>query len=139
MKYQPTQEQRQAAETKRNAAKDLARKFSAMSTEERQEALRDVCIMTIGGRALSGHNTYMVLMGMRTATVVGGFKQWLDAGRAVRKGVHGLAIWVPTGRTYRDDAGNVYNEDGSFVIGTVFDISQTDAIAATGEVQEAAA
>lgn len=139
MRKAPTQEQRQAAEAKRQAAKDLARKFSAMSTEERQEALRDVCILTVGGRRLSDHNTYMVLSAMRAATVVGGFKQWLEAGRAVRKGQHGLAIWVPTARTYTDEAGNEYREDGNFVVGTVFDISQTDAISATGEVQEVAA
>jgi len=63
--------------------------------------------------------------------MVGGFGQWLRAGRSVRKGESGLGIWVPIakGKAGEEEAGE--GADGGrprFLMGTVFDISQTDAL-----------
>jgi hypothetical protein len=65
--------------------------------------------------------------------MVGGFNQWITAGRAVRKGEHGLSLWIPCqGKSESDDEpGETY-----FRMGTVFDIEQTAEI--QNEKQEAA-
>src|SRR5262249_5129698 len=52
--------------------------------------------------ALSAFNSCLVLRQLPNASMVGGFRQWLDKGRAVRKGEHGLMIWLPT--KGKDDA-----------------------------------
>ncbi|MGV1047645.1 MAG: hypothetical protein ACOYD4_03850, partial [Solirubrobacterales bacterium] len=74
---------------------------------------------------------------------VGGFRQWLKHGRAVRKGERGAMIWTPTGGRRPADptaaapAADAPAADGSaepresgFIISTVFDISQTDELGA---------
>lgn len=74
-------------------------------------------------------------------TVVAGFRQWIKAGRCVCKGEHGLTIWVPVGgkKAVRiEEQGSNESEtqeDGvSFVLGTVFDISQTRELTEADEV-----
>ena len=61
--------------------------------------------------------------------MVGGFRQWIKAGRAVRKGEHGMSILVPCmpGKDRADDDA-AQNDSVRFIGGTVFDVSQTDAI-----------
>ena len=95
------------------------------------------------GRALSMGNMLLVALQLPNASVVGGFKQWLRHGRAVRKGEHGAMIWVPVGTRSTEKAeptedgeepANTSESDTRFVTGTVFDISQTNEI----EVQAAA-
>src|SRR5208282_4903090 len=86
----------------------------------------------------------LCLMQIPGASMVGGFRQWLKLGRCVRKGQHGASIWVPAGARKADsppagagedahDAGVAGEGSGGsdrtrFVIGTVFDVSQTDEI-----------
>jgi antirestriction protein ArdC len=60
-----------------------------------------------------------------TPTVVGGFKQWLKAGRSVRQGEHGAIILYPVGP--KDQEGNLEDPE-RFFSATVFDISQTESI-----------
>jgi hypothetical protein len=95
-------------------------------------------IVTCEGHALSVHNSCLVLAQLPTASVVGGFRQWKEHGRSVRKGERGLMIWVPT--SCKADAeqpapeaqppAEGQTEGGArrsgFVMGTVFDISQTE-------------
>lgn len=68
------------------------------------------------------------------ATRVAGFRAWLELGRHVRKGAHGIQILVPFARKgAADDAGDD-DEPGeraarrpmSFGVGYVFDVSDTD-------------
>jgi hypothetical protein len=70
-----------------------------------------------------------VLNQLPTASMVGGFRQWLDKGRAVKKGEHGLMIWIPTKGKEKPTAEEVEQETNrpNFVMGTVFDVSQTEA------------
>src|SRR5262245_53593411 len=106
-------------------------------------------IRTIEGRELSIFNQCLLVNQLGTASIVGGFQQWKRAGRSVVKGERGLAIWIPTGRraagadesAAEPASGDVFSlvdgepADGpgegqrgavrGFVIGTVFDISQT--------------
>jgi hypothetical protein len=123
-KLTPEQEAERAERKARQ--KELAREISAMSFSDRVR-LCPGGIKTIEGRTLSPFNSAFVLKQNSEATVVGGFHQWRAVGRMVRKGQHGLAIWVPIGN--RNDDGEVTERTG-FVGGTVFDISQTDEIPA---------
>ena len=144
MRKRPTAEQKARAAERREKFRALAKLLTEMSDGERA-ALVDRCgVVTIEGRPLSFHNTCMLAMQNPGVTVVGGFAQWKRAGRSVRKGERGLGIWVPVGDRSGDvssfptgcvDAdGNGKDSAGRvrFVMGTVFDIAQT-------EVSEAAA
>ncbi|NMB83274.1 MAG: hypothetical protein GYA14_15805 [Ignavibacteria bacterium] len=105
--------------------KALREKILSLSQEER-EALATISIPTIEGRFLSKHNAIMILFQFPfNPTVVGGFKQWLKAGRSVRKGEHGAVILYPVGT--KDDQGNIEDAE-RFFSATVFDISQTEPI-----------
>jgi len=89
--------------------------------------------ITCEGRQLSIHNLCLIAYQMPTATIVGGFRQWIKVGRAVKKGEHGLMIWVPKmiGKTTTVENDGSETKDGEkcgFLIGTVFDISQTQEI-----------
>lgn len=111
------------------AARKLARQVSQMSAEQRAEfSRRFPAIITIEGRALSPFNTCLVAMQNPGATVVGGFRQWIKSGRAVRKGEHGMAIWVPLKRGAKDDGEQDSGDECRFILGTVFDVSQTSEI-----------
>ncbi len=105
--------------------KSIREKILSLSDQER-EALSSISIPTIEGRFLSKHNVMMIVFQFSfTPTVVGGFKQWLKAGRSVKKGEHGAIILFPVGP--KDDQGNL-EEAERFYSATVFDISQTESI-----------
>ena len=132
MKRPPTEEQKAASAERRERFRALSKRIAEMPEADRAALAARISPVTVEGRGLSLHNTIMIGFQLPTATVVGGFAQWRQAGRAVRKGEHGIAIWVPrfAGKSDADDAGS----PEGFIIGYVFDVSQTDAI----EVQAAA-
>jgi hypothetical protein len=110
--------------------RELARKVAGMTDEEKQAVLGDAPIVTIEGHALSRHTQCMIAfqsIGQDFPTIVGGYRQWQKAGRQVRKGEHGLTIWCPTGPKKTDEESGETDTDAvRFILGTVFDISQTD-------------
>jgi N-terminal domain of anti-restriction factor ArdC len=133
---QPTTEQKAKAAERRERFRALAKQVAEMTDDERAALVMKVgAIVTCEGRALSVHNTCLVLNQLPTASMVGGFRQWKDKGRSVRKGEHGLMIWIPTSKgekaeeapapTPADGAEDAPKRAG-FVMGTVFDVSQTD-------------
>jgi len=133
---QPTEEQKRAAAERRERFRALAKQVADMPDEARA-ALVDRCgaVVTCEGRALSFVNTCLVLTQRPGASMVGGFAQWLRSGRAVRKGETGLGIWIPTmkGEKAEAPADGAEGQDGPrarFLMGTVFDVSQTDALPA---------
>ncbi len=142
---QPTEEQRARAAARREAFRKLAADVSSMPDEQRAALVnRAGGIFTVEGRPLSVVNSCLVLAQCPSASMVGGFAQWLRAGRCVRKGESGLAIWIPTGGRSNNNgpadvssSGEPIAEAGDakanprtrFIMGTVFDVSQTDAIA----------
>lgn len=145
---QATEEQRAAAKERRRQMGELARRIAAMTDEQRAEMQKRMpSIATIEGHALSFHNTAMIIMqNGEHATVVGGFRQWKKAGRFVRKGEHGFAIWAPRKKkTAGEDTIEVSvseidaDEDLSFLLVTVFDVSQTDELSAASDAQESEA
>ena len=101
--------------------------------ENERTALVHGLATTIEGHVLSPTNQMLIAyqsIGQQSATVVGGFHQWLKAGRCVTKGQHGYAIWVPIGKKDKANGTNTdkpaSNDDkAGFILGTVFDISQT--------------
>ena len=127
-----TPEQKRAAEERRKRFSALAKQVAAMTDEQRESlAARVVGIATVEGHGLSLHNVYMIALQRPSATIVGGFRQWIKAGRAVRKGEHGMQIWVPTSKAKDAGTGRILDtaDDVRFLVGTVFDVSQTDEIA----------
>lgn len=116
-----TPAQREAAKARRAHLADLAAKIAAMPDAERA-ALVPLGIATITGRILSPHNSALIITQRSTASIVGGFQQWREAGRNVRKGEKAIACWYPTRTT---DATESEARTG-FRLGNVFDISQTD-------------
>ena len=94
---QPTAEQRAKAAERRERFAALAGQVARMTDDERAALVARVgAIVTCEGRALSAFNSCLVLTQLPTASMVGGFWQWKDKGRSVRKGAQGLMIWIPT-------------------------------------------
>jgi len=133
---QPTPEQKRKAAERRERFRALAAQVAALTDDERAALVAKVgAIVTCEGRALSIHNSCLVLNQLPTASMVGGFRQWKDHGRSVRKGAVGLMIWVPTGRG-EEGKGNAPPPEGEgidgapkragFVAGYVFDVTQTE-------------
>ena len=105
--------------------RQLARQVSRMTEDERRELAERCHPTTIEGHPLSLHNACMIYYQNHSATIVGGYRQWLAAGRHVRKGEHGLGIWCPMVRKAKDGDAD-QTEEIRFRIVTVFDVSQTD-------------
>ncbi len=105
----------------------LVKQVADMQPLERDAlAAKMLGVLTVEGRSLSIRNTILIALQMPGATIVGGFRQWIAAGRCVRKGEHGAAILVPCGKKGKD--GEQTDTEGDsvfFVTGTVFDIGQT--------------
>jgi hypothetical protein len=125
MSNQTTKEQRKArAQERREKMRALASSVAKMSAAERAELAARFSGVTIEGRTLSGHNQCLLALQIPLATIVGGFQQWIKAGRIVKKGEHGASIWIPLGP--KDENGNVHLDDERrFMTATIFDISQT--------------
>jgi hypothetical protein len=131
---QLTAAQQAASEERRQRMQAIAGKIAAMPEDARAALAAQCPIVTIEGRALSIHNACMVAVQCPNATIVGGFQQWRKAGRFVRKGEHGLAIWIPKLKTGDDAPADAESAERWFILGTVFDVSQTDAQDAPMEV-----
>jgi hypothetical protein len=104
---------------------ELAKQLKAMTESQKIDFISKYgSIVTVEGHSLSRNNTCLLLLQRNgiIPTVVGGYRQWQKAGRQVQKGEHGSIIWFPRiqGQT-EEDPGEVEG----FMLGTVFDISQT--------------
>jgi|GEM_PF-1717322 len=146
----PTPEQKAKAAERRARFAELARKIAALTDDERTALMLKVgAITTVEGRTLSAHNTCLVLSQCPTASMVGGFQQWKAHGRSVRKGATGLGIWIPANKGKEGEptpadveaatAEGSESKRPGFVMGTVFDISQTETDAEREARKDAAA
>lgn len=129
---QLTPEMIAARDEKRRRFRELVKRVAAMKPEQRLELCsKAAAVLTCEGRALSLTNTLLCIMQNPAVSVVGGFRQWIRAGRCVRKGEHGLTIWIPlsarkTDGTAPELIGEEPAEDLTrFGTATVFDIVQT--------------
>lgn len=129
MKRKPTPEQQEQAKHRREEFKKLVKQIANMPDAERIALSNRLgSIVTVDGHPLSMCNTILASMQHPGLTLVGGFQQWRKVGRMVRKGEHGMMIWVPSTKRTTDDA-TVSDDDIHFFTGTVFDVSQTEDIA----------
>lgn len=133
-KKELTPEQIAARDARRAKFRALSKRIAAMPPDERAAlAAKMPGLVTVEGRALSPFNCCLVMFQRDGCTIVGGFRQWLKHGRAVKKGEHGAQIWVPTGAKGAGDAAEMPEDSDSgsdcrFISGTVFDVSQTQEI-----------
>ena len=127
-RFKPTPEQQAKAKERRDKAREMAKRISKMSEEERRALVQD-WPTTLEGHPLSTHNACMIAY-QGGATVIGGFRQWKKHGRFVKKGAVSKVIWVPigTGKERSEETGEVTEtgERTGFVLASVFDISQTE-------------
>ena len=136
MRKQLTAEQKAKAEARKAQFRDLWKRVSAMPELERIQLSNRLGLVTCEGRGLSLTNQMLIALQRPGATVLGGFRQWLKQGRAVRKGEHGCMIWVPCGANGGADASASPEGTGEaaegvdvrFIVGTVFDIGQTEEV-----------
>ena len=131
MRKQATPEQKARAAERRAAFRALAAKVSRMSDAEKASLTSRLgAVPTCAGGLLGLHNSLLCMVQRPDVSLVGGFRQWLAAGRAVRKGEHGFMIWIPLGRdsdkALENGSGEATPDDGRFIMGTVFDMSQTE-------------
>lgn len=108
--------------------KELRDKLANLAPADRERLAARGIITTVEGRTLSLHNTLLLYIQCdgQQPTVVAGFQQWRKAGRQVKRGEHGMMIWFPVGPKDKE-TGDILTAD-TFYTGTVFDISQTEAI-----------
>ncbi|MBR0998796.1 hypothetical protein ABIF65_003721 [Bradyrhizobium japonicum] len=117
-------------------ARQLAQQIANMTDEQKAQWLTRVPILTIEGRPISGKNQLLAAMQCQTATMVGGFQQWIAAGRVVREGESALYIFAPSGARKAEasapsSAGAPGNaqaaeaESVRFIMVPVFDVAQT--------------
>ena len=129
-----TAEQKAKAKERRRLMRELARRVSKMTEDERVRLVGEGWPVTIEGHRLSMHNACMLVCQRQGVSIVGGFRQWRQAGRIVRKGEHGQAIWGPVGDGKpKQDADGEQTEERQrpqFILATVFDIGQTKPLAA---------
>jgi antirestriction protein ArdC len=117
---------------RKDRMRSLIKRVAGLSKEEREVLSARMMIVNTGGHAVSVYNSCLLALqaGERAVTVIGGFKQWLKQGRCVRKGEHGMGIWFPVNPAKSEDGEEAEGSDTRFMIGTVFDISQTDELPA---------
>jgi hypothetical protein len=131
MKRKLTPEQETARDERKLRFRALVKQIANMPELERVQLSNKFSVVTCEGRALSLHNTLLLALQCPTATVVGGFRQWLKQGRAVRKGEHGSTIWIPRlkGKESAEPAAaDAVEPELSFLTGTVFDVGQTEPV-----------
>lgn len=134
MRKKLTAEQAAKSAERKSKFRGLVKQVADMSDEQRAQLTSRIgAVITCDGRALSLRNTMLCLLQCPTVSMVGGFRQWLNQGRAVRKGEHGAMIWIPTGK--KSDAADggespeTTADEIRFLVGTVFDIAQTEPVA----------
>lgn len=137
MRRQPTPEQKAAAAERRAKFKALWKQVADLPQDQRIAMSHKYGFRTVEGHELSLFNQLLIALQCPTASVLGGFRQWLKHGRAVQKGQHGIMIWVPcgAGKAEPTTPDQEATEDGKpgFIVGTVFDIAQTQETNATQE------
>jgi len=125
----PSKAQKEKAQARRAALRELWGKVSEMTPQERAAMVENIgTVTTCEGHPLTVNNAVLLLFQRDDVSVIGGYKQWKAQGRQVRKGEHSLGIWIPSFKKKED------NQDPTgpdyFIFGNVFDITQTDPITA---------
>ena len=127
------------ADQKKAKLKEFIEAVSQMSEDELIQLKEHISIITCEGHDLSLKNNALLDFQAKGAgmiiSVVGGFQQWLNNGRAVRKGERAFTILAPSQGKAKDKDGNELDKT-YFKCVSVFDLSQTDVISEESEVKE---
>lgn len=146
-KRQLTTDEIEAATKRKKGLLQLSKDISEM-TEEQKRAFCKYLDTSLGGvpvcngqRVLSAFNSCFLMAQMPTVTVVGGFQQWKEQGRQVKKGEKAMAIWIRVNGKQETDSipdGETPEGKPGFVLrNCMFDISQTEALSEQfGEVSD---
>lgn len=118
----PTPEQVEKRDAKQKAFREYLRQIQEMSEAARMEFALKHPVRSIENRELSPTNQMLLVFQKPYATIVGGFRQWKNNGRRVKKGETGLLIWFPSAKKSDADETN----ETRFFTGNVFDITQTE-------------
>lgn len=109
--------------------KAIAAQVAAMTEDQRAAIAAQMPVLTIAGHIISTRNTVLLtLQNDFAVTIIGGFRQWIAAGRAVRKGEKASYILKPIIRKSDEPSEeNAQNENLAFFVSVpVFDVSQTE-------------
>jgi hypothetical protein len=112
--------------SRKERTKNLVKQLNELSKDELLK-ISEFNISSISGTAYSLRNQQLIAMQSfyteTIPTVCGGFHQWKENGRKVKKGEHGFLILYPVGikKDAQDD-----EEPTNFFSAVVFDISQTE-------------
>jgi hypothetical protein len=133
-KRQPTEAQKQKAAENRAKFKELCQRVAAMSEDQRAALAIQCGPRKITGEPFSAYNACLLLSQHNAPTICGGFAQWRAQGRKVISGPgSGLMVWVPIGRKKKEQDETEATESSAkpgFILGYVFDVSQTAEIGA---------
>lgn len=108
-------------DTKKDKLKELRAFLSTMNESQRQAFVSKYGFVSIESHSYSLVNQCLIAFQYPQATILGGYQQFRKANRQVKQGEHGLVIFYPSARK-NDETGE---DDISFYVGTIFDISQT--------------
>jgi hypothetical protein len=130
----PTEAQKEAAKERRAAIAKMMNVIKAMPETKRIEIAANFGIRNAEGRELSVYNQCLLIAQNDKVSIVGGFSQWKKLGRSVKKGSRALAIWVPCSKKAEGGESAIVPhgtdpaslDESFFVLGNVFDISQTE-------------
>ena len=110
----------------------LRQKLANLTDQEKAEIIERGIVLSVQGKAISTKNTLLLYVQsgeLATApSVVGGYRQWQEQGRQVKKGEHALSIWAPSSRKVKEEVNGEEqeHEENYFFLVPVFDISQTE-------------
>jgi antirestriction protein ArdC len=128
----PAQEAARAERKAKQAA--LFARLAKLTLCERAKLAQTMPVLNPDGHRLSVSNMCMLGFQREHVTVVAGFRQWLAHGRCVRRGERGLTIRVPcAARLDAESTESSGVREVYFVGGTVFDVSQTEALSTHAE------
>jgi len=126
-----TEEQKAKTKERRQILRQIVKEIAKMSEDQRKAISEKMgLLVNPNGHPFSLFNTLLIAsQGAQNPTILGGFKQWREHGRAVKKGEHGYAIFFPVtpknGDQDEPKEEDIEEDTLKFYIGYVFDISQT--------------
>lgn len=118
----------QSTSDRAELVKALSAKLDEFEAGLDDESLAEILAMHDG---YSPRNATLIAMQRPDATDVSGYQKWLDRGRQVRKGEHGIKILAPAGQSVPDESVPAEERKAGrkfFRLATVFDVSQTEKI-----------
>ena len=130
-------------EARRAKVAALSARLEAFEGDDANAGLIAAALASFDG--YSDRNAMLIAMQCPTATDVSGFRQWIDRGRRVAAGEHGIQILAPAGSREVQDENKAGQPEGEvrtrkfFRIAYVFDIAQTISQAEFDAIQAARA